>query len=185
MFEWRSRKYSKEKQFQDVIEQLLNDFHFDFVREKKFIRTRNRIDFEVNGSIHIECKICTKSSTFWIAIGQAFQSKMEKKEIWIVIPDDISVRKDPLELLQEYQIEVFNETGLREKLAGREVVRVKTKTTGVYGFCKCCTKENVLMSRSPSGETRSYCVDCEDEVKQRVFHSGQNRWVIQQTNSVN
>jgi len=124
-FNWRSKKYATETKFQDAIEKLLNDFHFAFEREKKFSGNRSRIDFEIKGSIHLECKICTKSSIFMKAIGQALQSKEQEKEVWLVIPDDIRVRPDQLETLKRHQIQKFSETDLRKKLALLEIVDEK------------------------------------------------------------
>jgi len=34
------------------------------------------------------------------------------------------------------------------------------------------------MSRSPSGEVRSYCVGCEGEIQRRVFDQKLDRWII-------
>jgi predicted RNA-binding Zn-ribbon protein involved in translation (DUF1610 family) len=129
-FDWRSKKYPTEDEFQDAIEQLLKDFQVPFVREKKLVRSRSRMDFELYASTFLECKICTKSNIFARAIGQAFLARAEKKDVWFVIPDDISMRKDQLELLQEFQIPIFSETSFRQKLAGQEPVQVQTKTTG-------------------------------------------------------
>jgi len=81
-----------------------------------------------------ECKICTKSNIFSRAIGQAFLAKAEKKDVWFVIPDDISMRKDQVELLQQFQIPIFSETSLRQKLLGEEPVEVQTKTTAAKSF---------------------------------------------------
>jgi|GEM_PF-4655959 len=184
-YDWRSKKYATETKFQDAIEQCLKDFSITYEREKKFPKNRSRIDFEINSSIHLECKIHTKSSVFLKVFGQALQSKAAKKEFWLVIPEDIKIHEDQLEILEQQQIHVFSETDLPEKLAGRGTARVQTKTTGIYGLCKCCGKKKALMSRSPGGDARSYCVDCEGEIKQRVFHSGQNRWIIPQVVSVN
>jgi predicted RNA-binding Zn-ribbon protein involved in translation (DUF1610 family) len=128
-FEWRSKKYSTEEDFQDVVEQLLKDFQISFVREKKLVESRSRMDFELYGSTFLECKICTKSNIFMRAIGQAVMAKTEKKEVWVVIPDDISIRKDQLELLKQIQVPIFSETGLRQKFAGQEPIQVETRTT--------------------------------------------------------
>ena len=87
------------------------------------------MDFELNASTFLECKICTKSNIFSRAIGQAFLAKAEKKDVWFVIPDDITIRKDQLDLLQQFQIPIFSETSLRQKLAGQEPVEVQTRTT--------------------------------------------------------
>jgi hypothetical protein len=129
VFDWRSKKYPTEEEFQDAIEQLLKDFQTAFVREKKLIQSRSRMDFELNASTFLECKICTKSNIFSRAIGQAFLAKAEKKDVWFVIPDDITIRKDQLDLLQQFQIPIFSETSLRQKLAGQEPVEVQTRTT--------------------------------------------------------
>jgi predicted RNA-binding Zn-ribbon protein involved in translation (DUF1610 family) len=128
-FNWRSKKYPTEDEFQNVIEQLLKDFQISFVREKKLLQSRSRMDFELNASTFLECKICTKSNIFARAIGQAFLARAEKKDVWFVIPDDISMRKDQLELLQEFQIPIFSETSFRQKLAGQEPVQVQTRIT--------------------------------------------------------
>jgi len=128
-FNWRSKKYPTEDEFQDAIEQLLKDFQVPFVREKKLVQSRSRMDFELNTSTFLECKICTKSNIFARAIGQAFLARAEKKDVWFVIPDDISMRKDQLELLREFQIPIFSETSFRQKLAGQEPVQVQTRIT--------------------------------------------------------
>jgi predicted RNA-binding Zn-ribbon protein involved in translation (DUF1610 family) len=128
-YDWRSNKYETEKNFGDAINQLLNDFGIHFSREKTFQRSRSRVDFELEGAIHIECKICTKPSMFVKAIGQALHSKAAKKEIWLVIPDDVKVHQEQLETLRMNQIEIFHETGLRQKLAGQEPMPIQTRTS--------------------------------------------------------
>ena len=55
---------------------------------------------------------------------------------------------------------------------------ISAKNSWKSGYCKCCERANVVMSRSPSGEVRSYCVDCEGEIKRRVFDQKLNRWMI-------
>ena len=129
LFDWRSKKYPTEEKFQDAIEQLLKDLQIAYVREKKLMRSRSRMDFELNGSTFLECKIVTKSNIFSRAIGQAFLAKAEKKDVWFVIPDDISMRKDQVELLQRFQVPIFSETSLRQKLSGEKPVQVQTTIT--------------------------------------------------------
>ena len=129
LFDWRSKKYPTEGKFQDAIERLLKDLQVTYVREKKLLQSRSRMDFELYGSTFLECKIVTKSNIFSRAIGQAFLAKAEKKDVWFVIPDDVSMRKDQVELLQQFQIPIFSETSFRQKLAGQQPIQVGTKTT--------------------------------------------------------
>jgi hypothetical protein len=111
-------------------------------------------------------------------MGQVSLYKAEGKEVWIVVPDDVDVRKDQREILEKQGVQVLSETMLQEKLSGKEPLsQLSTKTTVACGVCKCCGKINVTMSRSPSNCLRSYCVSCEDEVKQRVFDGRQDRWI--------
>jgi len=126
---WHSKIYLEESDFQKVIRQLLEESGMVCDPEKQLRHSQSRADFGVNGSIYVDCKISTKP--FWGAIGQAVHYKNEGKEVWIVIPDDVAVRSDQLETLEKDGIQVLSETTLREKLAGREVVQVQTKTTGI------------------------------------------------------
>lgn len=178
-FRWRSNKYPTERIFQAAIKLLLEESLVAFVPEKKLIHSRSRVDFEVNASIYLECKTCTKSTSFSRAMGQADLYKRDGREVWFVIPDDVSVRDDQLDALVQKGVRLMSETNLREKLSGREIQScVQTKTTITRKFCKCCGKNGVILSRSLRGYERSYCVDCEGEVKRRIFDSQQNRWVI-------
>jgi uncharacterized tellurite resistance protein B-like protein len=61
--------------------------------------------------------------------------------------------------------------------------QVAKKHLWKFGFCKCCENKDAVMSRSPSGEVRSYCIYCEGEIKQRVFDQHSDRWIMRgQTN---
>ena len=63
------------------------------------------------------------------------------------------------------------------RLLGASSEQIPKTSSGAYGFCKCCAKENAFMSRSPSREVRSYCVDCEGEIKKRIFDQRLDRWI--------
>jgi hypothetical protein len=127
-FSWHSRRYSSERTFRDAIKPLLPSGSSP---EKKLTHSRSRADFEIDGSILVECKISTRSVSFFRAIGQAIHYKLrERKQVWIVLPDDVSVRKDQLETLEELGIQVLNESLLRSKLLGQEIHgSVSTKAT--------------------------------------------------------
>ncbi len=129
LFDWRSKKYPTEDKFQDTIEQMLKDLRIAYVREKKLAQSRSRMDFELNSATFLECKIVTKSNIFMRAIGQALLAKAEKKDVWFVIPEDVSMRKDQVELLRQFQIPIFSETGLRQNLTGDTPAYVETKVT--------------------------------------------------------
>ena len=61
--------------------------------------------------------------------------------------------------------------------AGGEQAQATKRNLWKFGFCKCCENEDAVMSRSPSGEVRSYCINCEGEIKQRVFDQKLDRGI--------
>lgn len=183
-YKWRSKNYPNELAFQNAIEIFLKESGIEYVREKKCVHSRSRTDFEINKSTYLECKTATKPTSFNEAIGQAIQYKtLDQKEVWVVVPDDVLVRRDQLETLEKNGILALNETSFRLKLSGKKNLdRLSTKTTVAHDLCKCCGKSDVVMSRSPSGSVRSYCVSCEDEIKRRIFDQHLNRWIPLPTN---
>ena len=85
-FGWRSRKYPSELAFRDAIKPLLP---FGSSPEKKLTHSRSRADFEIDRSVLVECKISTRSVSFFRAIGQAIHYKLrERKQVWIVLPGE-------------------------------------------------------------------------------------------------
>ena len=134
LFDWRSKKYPREEEFQDTIEQFLKDFHIAYVREKKLKDYQSRMDFELYASTFLECKTCTKSNIFMRAIGQALIAQGESKSVWIVIPDDIKVRPDQQTLLEKNHILLLKESEFREKLANQKLFVIQLTTIADTGL---------------------------------------------------
>jgi hypothetical protein len=178
-FRWVSQKYKSEGQFQDAIAEALKGAGIPFIRERQFMDSRDRVDFEIADTWFLECKIDTKPNSFHRGMGQAFQAKLlEKKDVCIIVPDDVRVREDQSRALALGSIGLIREDELLAYCSGiRSGSAIETfRSAGRRITCKCCDKPDVRAAKKAQGGYLSYCIDCESIIHTKEWRWERQRW---------
>lgn len=165
---WHSTTYNTEDLFQTRIEELLGQYLIAFKREAKCKHSKARMDFlMLSTNTYIECKTETRAGSMDRAIGQCLRVKvLESASVWLVVPNDVRMREDQVQTCHRVGIRVLNESAFTSTLIGDLPNVDLWQTSNVAkGGCKICFKRDVVLSVRPSGDPRSYCIDCEDAVK--------------------
>jgi hypothetical protein len=178
---WTTSLWDDEAAFQNSVASELTRLGVVFIKEAQCRHSRARVDFKLSKNIFIECKVCTKPNSTDRTIGQAMRyQKLENAEVWIVIPEGLTMRTDQAKVLDMMAVRVMTVPMLASALCGVSNDNPQPAThllcTLRTAICKCCGNDGV-MSKSPSGSKRSYCIECEPTIGSRRYDGRTGRWV--------
>lgn len=179
-----SVEFKKESDFQLKIERIFKENSIAYQRESLIGETRSKVDFVV-GEYAIECKTSTRSGDAKKLIGQMMlYSHVGKKIPVCLIPNDITFPEYEMSVIQSCGFKVIKEADLIDWISNPESQSTLDIRAAVRAriFCKCCGRFDRIASMSPRGDNRSYCKDCEPNIKNCYFDGRADRWVNRTAN---